>query len=114
MSMSIRTLIASLLLAVSIPAAADFVVVSRAYEVSLTSLRLPGAVNGTVTFRECPDCDYRTLRVTAWTVYEANDQPVTLEDLRKRIENVRRPSEAMVTVLHHLESDTVKAIRVWY
>lgn len=112
--MTIRTLLAALLVCLSVPAAADFVLVSKAYEVTLSELRLPGTANGTVTFRECETCDWHTIRVNAATRYEVNDQPLTLEDLRKGLEDVRNPSAVPVTVLHHLESDTIKAIRVWF
>lgn len=112
--MSIRSLLAALLLCLGAPAAADFVPVSRAYEVALAYLRLPGTANGTVTFRACETCDYQTIRVTSGTRYEANDQLLTLQDFQKSLEDVRNPSDITATVLHHLESDTIQAIRVWF
>lgn len=111
--MSIRSLLAVLLICLSVPAAGDYVVVSEAYEVALADLRLPGTVNGTVTFKECEECDYRTIRVTSGTRYEANAQLLTLQDFQKELEDVPDPSEITATVLHHLESDTIQAIRVW-
>jgi hypothetical protein len=52
------------------------------------------------------------VRVTAATRYEANDRSLTLEDFRSELEQVRNPRDVTVTVLRHLESDTVKAVRV--
>lgn len=112
--MSIRSLLAVLLVCLSVPATADFVPVSKAYEVAVADLRLPGTVNGTVSFRVCEACDYQTIRVTSGTRYEANDQLLTLQDFQKNLEDVRNPSDITATVLHHLESDTIQAIRVWF
>ena len=112
--MTIRTVFLALLLGFCLPAAANFEVVSKAHEVSLADLRLPGNANGTLSFRPCATCDYETVRVTAATVYEANKRAVELEDFRTALGNIRNRREVTVTVLHHLESDTIKAVRVRY
>lgn len=114
MSTFIRSLLAILLLGLGAAATADFVVVTEAYEVPVSELRLPGVVNGTVTFRECKECDYRTIRVTAATSYQANGETLSLKDFRNALENVPNPSDATATVLHHLESDTIEGVQVWY
>jgi len=110
--MKLRALIFALALCASLPAAAVFEVVSKAHEVALTDLRLPGSTSGTLTFKACKDCDYETVRVTASTQYEANRQSLTLEDFRNALAQIRNRQEVTVTVLHHLESDTIKAVRV--
>jgi hypothetical protein len=110
--MRTRTLIAASLVLFSAAAAADFVLVSKAYEVALADLRLPGTTGGTISFKECAACEYQTVRVTAETQYEANDRSLTLEDFRNELEQARNPRDVTVTVLHHLESDTVRAVRV--
>lgn len=111
--MMLRTLLVALLVSLCLPAAADFVVVSKAYELSLADVRLPATPSGTVTFKECKDCDYQTIRVTPETRYEVDAQPLTLQEFRKSIAQLTNPADVPVTVLHHLESGTVKAIRVW-
>jgi hypothetical protein len=112
--MNIRILLSAALIALGVPAAADFVTVVEAYEVQLADLRLPGNNNGTLSFKPCSDCDYRTVRVTAATRYEANDRGFTLEDFRKELTHVRNPADQSVTVLHHLQSDTITALRVTF
>jgi hypothetical protein len=112
--MFIRKLLAALLIALSVPAAAQFELVSKAYEVPLSELRLPGTTNGTVTFRECETCDYHTVRVNAATRYEANDQEFALQAFREELEGVQDAGNVTATVLRHLESDTIKEIRVWF
>lgn len=112
--MNIRTTLLAFVLGFSLPAAADFEIVSKAHEVALADLRLPGSTSGTLTFKACEDCDYRTIRVTASTQYEVNRRSVGLEDFRNQLANIRDRRETTVTVLHHLETDTVKAVRVRY
>ena len=111
--MMFRTLLAALLVSLCLTAAADFVVVSKAYELSLADVRLPTTPSGSVTFKECKSCDYHTVRVTAETRYEVDAQALTLQEFRKSIAQLTDPADVPVTVLHHLESGTVKAIRVW-
>ena|SRR5690606_5707972 len=110
--MNIRALFLVLGLSLAFPAAANFEVVSKAHEVSLADLRLPGSTAGTLTFKPCRDCDYQTIRVTAATQYEVNRQSVGLEAFRTQLSTIRDRREKTVTVLHHLESDTIKAVRV--
>lgn len=107
-----KTLTIAILLCFGVPAAAEFVLVSEAHEVALRDLRLPGNANGTLSFKPCETCDYQTVRVTAATEYEANDRLYPLQEFRSQLENVSNPTEVTVTVLHHLESDTIKAVCV--
>lgn len=110
--MKIRVILLALAICLSLPAAANFEIVSKAHEVSLADLRLPGSTAGTLTFKPCRDCDYQTVRVTAATRYEVNRQSVDLEAFRSQLSNIRDRREKTITVLHHLESDTITAVRV--
>ena len=112
--MNNRTVLFALVLGLSLPAAASFEIVSKAHEVSLTDLRLPGSTSGTLTFKPCNKCDYKTVRVTTQTQYETNRRRLELEDFRKQLGSIRNRQDVTVTVLHHLESDTIKAVRVHY
>ena len=112
--MNIRTVVFALALGVSFPAAATFEIVSKAHEVSLADLRLPASTSGTLTFKPCEECDYKTVRVSVETQYETNGQRLALEDFRRQMSSMRNRQDVSVTVLHHLESDTIKAIRVYH
>ena len=85
-------------------------VISRAYEVDLDQFQAPAAPNGITTFKPCPDCDRRSVRVTPETSYSVNGKVMRLQDFRKALLLVQDRRSAMVTVLHHLESDTVVSI----
>jgi hypothetical protein len=112
--MKSRIVLIALVLGSSLPAAAGFELVSKAHEVSLADLRLPTSTSGTLTFKPCRQCDYQTLRVTAMTRYEANRRSVALEVFRQQLGSITDRRETTVTVLHHLESDTIKAVRVTF
>jgi Ribonuclease G/E len=110
--MHIRKLLALVLLGLSLTAAADFTTITAAYEVTVSDLRLPGAAGGTLTFKECPDCEAKTVRVNSRTRYVLNDRDLELAEFKKKIGNIRRPRDETATVLHHLESNTITAIKV--
>jgi len=111
--MHIRKLLVLVLLGLSLAAAADFRTITEAYEVVLSDLRLPGGENGTLTFKQCADCEAQTLRVTSKTRYLINDHDFALADFKEQLKGVRNRKDQNVSVLHHLESNTIKAVKVW-
>ncbi len=108
-----RKLLVVVLLGLSLAAAADFRTITEAYEVDLGDLRLPGSENGTLTFKQCSDCEAQTLRVTGTTRYLINDRDFALAEFKEQLKRVRNRQGQSASVLHHLESDTIKAIEVW-
>ena len=108
-----RILLVLVLLGLSLAAAADFRTITEAYEVALGDLRLPGSENGTLTFRQCADCEAQTLRVTSKTRYLINDRDFALAEFKEQLKRVRNRKDQSVSVLHHLESNIIKAVKVW-
>jgi biopolymer transport protein ExbD len=108
-----RKLLVLVLLGLSLAAAADFRTITEAYEVDLSDLRLPGSENGTLTFKQCADCESQTLRVTGKTRYLINDRDFALAEFKEQLQAIRNRKDQSVSVLHHLESNTIKAIKVW-
>jgi predicted secreted protein len=107
------TFITAALLMLALPAAADFETVSRAYEVSLDRMTIPATVNSRVMFKDCDSCDTQSIRVTAETRYSVNGRKLRLKKFRQAIRRAPRGQDVPVTVLHHLESDTVLAVSVY-
>lgn len=107
-----RKLLVLVLLGLSLSAAADFRTITEAYEVALSDLRLPGSEFGTLTFRKCSDCEAQTLRVTANTRYLINDRDFTLAEFKEQLSRIKNRKDGHGSVLHHLESNTVKAVKV--
>ncbi len=108
--MQYRTTIAAIIMCLALPAAADFQVVSRAYEIAMDNFSAPSTHYAAAIFRQCDECETQQVRVTATTEYRINDKNVTLKEFKERIYNVRNRSAETVIVLHHLESDTVQQI----
>ena len=111
--MHIQRLLVLIILGLSLSAAADFRTITEAYEVELSDMRLPGNESGNLTFRQCSDCEPETLRVTVKTRYLINDHDFALAEFKKQLKPVRNRKDKSVAVLHHLESNTIKAIKVW-
>jgi hypothetical protein len=110
--MKILTLMTVTLLCLGQLAFGQGQVISQAYEVSLDKFRAPATANGGVAFQECDECDRMNVRVTSGTRYTINGKAVRLEDFKKAVAQVRDRDEVTLTVLHHLESDTIEMIAV--
>ena len=98
----------------SISAAADFKTITEAYEVDLSDLRLPGGESGTLTFRQCSDCDAQIISVNGKTRYLINNRDFALTEFKEQVKLVKNRKYISVAVFHHLESNTIKAIKVWH
>ncbi len=95
-----------------LPAEADYKTVDYAYEVPLNLLTVPRTSNGTLRFRTCGHCDVVTGRLTNQTRFEVNDVAVELKEFHKSVFGIVERSDEIVTVIHHLESDTIQLISI--
>ena len=111
--MHIRILLVLVALGLSHVTVAEFRTITEAYEVDLSNLTLPATVNGKLTFRQCSECDAQTLRVTGKTRYLINDREFTLAEFKRQLRRVRHRKDQNISVSHHLESNTIRAIKVW-
>lgn len=110
--MKIKFALISTLLLLSFQVSAEFTTVSRAYEIALSDFRVPATPSSGVIFKECADCEAKTVRVTPKTRYEVNGRPVTLKEFRKSVFQIRNRADETIIVLHHLETDTVVSVSV--
>ena len=100
------------LLTLSLPALADFETVSRAYEVALGKLRFPSSEYSAVSFRECDACEMHIIRLSSNTRFIVNGRPVKYARFQELAARVEDPDSVPVTVLHHLETDTIVRVSV--
>ena len=100
------------LFVLSWPAFGQFQVVELAHEVPLSEFVVPVTRNGNLTFRSCSDCKSFTVRMTPETRYIINDRDVDLREFRERVIPLGRSSTKYLTILHHLEKDTVSFISI--
>ena len=109
--MNMKSIAAIAMLGMALPAAAELrEVISQAYEVELRHFVAPATINGTTSFKKCERCEQHRVRVTAKTAYHVDDERVRLADFRKAIAQAGTRDDVYITVLHHLESDTVESI----
>ena len=110
--MNMKSIAAIAMLGMALPAAAELgPVISQAYEVELQHFVAPATINGATSFRECASCEQRRIRVNANTAYLVDGERVRFADFRKAIAQAGTRDDVFVTVLHHLESDTVASIK---
>jgi hypothetical protein len=107
--MHIRKLLALVLLGLSLTATAQFTTITQGYEVDVSDLRLPRNTGGTLSFRECADCELHTVLVNSKTRYVLNDRDLQLVEFKERLVGVKNKT---ATVMHHLESNTITAVMI--
>ncbi len=110
--MKTKLLIAAAIIMLSLPAAADFTTVQLAYEVALSEVRLPRNETGTIAFKECEDCEYKTKRVSANIRYLVDGRSVSLSKFRQMTDRVADRDNEAVTILHHLKDNRVTEVSV--
>ena len=108
--MNIKIIIAIAFLSFGLTAAADDQIVSLAYEVRLSEFHAPATSNGKVSFKECNDCTKHLVRVKEATRYSINGKNVRLADFKEACMLANDRDNKSVTVLHHLESNTIQSI----
>ncbi len=111
--MKLRLFFAAMLLGLAMPATADYVTIELAYEVALSEVRLPRSEAGTIAFRECGRCEFRTKRVDPETRWVVNGRTVTLRKFQEAVSQVADRSAEAVTILHHLERNRITQVSVY-
>ena len=87
-------------------------IISRGYELTLADFSPPATENSGVTFKPCPDCEFISTRVGPATRYTLDGRSVQLADLRAELLDVQNKESVTVTVLRHLESNTIVSISI--
>ena len=111
--MNIRRIFLSLLVCLSMPVAADFTTIERAYEVALSDLQVPPGSHGSLMFKACGECDSQTVPMARDVQFLVNGSSVGVKEFRKSVRNVRDRDAETVIVKHHLESDTITSLSVY-
>lgn len=109
----IKTLAIALILGCSISAAAQNLPMTKTFEVSIFSVRMPVSESGTISIQECEDCDYHSLRVTPDTQYLINDKALKLDKFRQALTEMRQRGDRTVNVKRDDASNTVVNVRVY-
>jgi len=111
--MKITTLVTVLLLIVAAPADAQIgKLISEAYEVRLSALRLPQGKSGSIAFKKCDKCEYMTRLTSPATRWVLNHETVTFDEFKKGLVRVKNRNDAYVTVVRNVESDRVTEVAI--
>lgn len=110
--MRTQTFLIAVLMSLSLNASAENYIVSHAYEIAVSGMRLPASVSGSIAIKKCESCDVQTIRVTSDTRYVLNNRDVPLADFKRAVSNILDKQRNIATVIHHLRSDTIVAVRV--
>lgn len=110
--MFVKRFLLGAVVCISLPAVAEIVTITRAYEIPLSEFMVPATPNGAVTFRECSECDARIIRITPATLFVVNGQNVGLKEFRQNVFQIRDRAGETIIVMHHLESDTITEVSV--
>ena len=110
--MKLRILITALALILALPVTAQITTIALAEEVSLASVRLPQTDSGTLAYKSCEGCEYRTVRVSSDCTWRVNGQRLTLEKFRTAVAGVSDRDNEYVTVKRHLENDLITDVSI--
>ena len=111
--MKTKVLVTALFLAFSNFAIAESSTGHQAYEVALSSIRMPRTVTGTIAFRECEDCEIHTVRVSADTQWKLDGRAVPLQKFKQAMERVEDRKTKAVAIFRHVDSDRITAVSVY-
>ena len=111
-------LIVALLLSFAAPVGARTIIeLERAFAVTLPDVKLPAGDVGTVSFKTCADCAYRTHRTMATTTYEANGRSLPLLDFLAVVDGIERAGkqdDAVVAVFLAIDTERVTRVTLNY
>ena len=111
--MKTKLILAAALLSLMLPVEAQSATEQQAYEVALSQIRLPRNTNGTIAFKECNECEFKTKRVSAETSFLLNGRAVQLEKFRAAMKHVADRQNMPVTILYHLKENRVTLVSVY-
>lgn len=110
--MHVRCKLFATLLLVCTSVSAQFRTVQLAHEIPLSEFFAPVTQNGVLNYRACSECAALRSRLTVKTRYIINDQDVALPEFRARLVALREREDRILTVLQHLETNTVTLVSI--
>ena len=111
--MKLKLIIAATMLGLAMPAAAEYEPFNEAYEVWLSDIRLPQSETGTITFKPCSSCEFRTHYVDVNVRWFLNGAVVSFEEFQAATRRVMERNSKSVTVLHNPGSDRVIRVSMY-
>ena len=110
--MKTKAIITAVLLALSLPVAAEWERPQESHEARLSELRLPQNDAGTVGFKPCGDCAYVVKRVSANTEWVVGGTKMSLADFKRNLRRISDREGTPVTVVENFELEQVTRVSV--
>jgi hypothetical protein len=107
-----RIIIGALFIAFTYPAFADFVTVSRAYELNPDLVSVPPTPSSRMRFRDCSGCDATSAQLTEETRFSVDGKAVHFKEFCDAVRLAQQSEHSAIILLHHLESDAVVSVSV--
>ena len=111
--MNIKVITTLLMLAFAPLASADFVTVSRAYELEPEHVQIPVSTASNIRFSNCDGCKTESGQLTANTRFMVDGKTVSFEKFCDAMRLAKRSENAGIVLLHHLESNKIKSVSVF-
>jgi hypothetical protein len=107
--MKTKLILTAVALILSLPAVAAFTFIVNSYELSLDEVRLPRNEGGTIGYKPCEECDYRTNYVATDIRWQINGRAVTFEEFTEQAE-LLSGSDHTVTVTQDIKSKQIAKV----
>jgi predicted nucleic acid-binding Zn-ribbon protein len=83
---------------------------TKTFEAIPSTVRIPASVTGTISLRECEECQFESIRVTAKTLYRINNKFMQLNQFRLAVQQLKLERQFTINVRRDEESRTVAIV----
>jgi hypothetical protein len=110
--MKYKIIITALTVVFTLPALADFVTISRAYELEPEHVNVPLSPSSSMLFSNCDECETTSGQLTAQTLFSVDGETVDFEDFCNALRLAKQSEHSGVFLQHHLESNAIESVSV--
>jgi hypothetical protein len=111
--LNIKIITTLLMLAFAPLTSADFVTVSRAYELDPEHVHIPVSPASNMLFSNCDGCGTKSGQLTANTRFMVDGKTVSFEKFCDAMRLAKRSAHSGIFLMHHLESNEIESVSVF-
>ena len=100
------------MMAFAAPALADFVRITRAYELEPELVVVPVTASSSMHFKNCDECETTSGQLNAQTRFSVDGKTVDFEEFCDAIGLAKQSEHSGIFLLHHLESNAIVSVSV--
>jgi hypothetical protein len=110
--MKYRIIITALIMVFTLPALADFVTISRAYELEPELVNIPLSPSSSMLFSNCSGCEITSGQLTTQTRFSVDAKTVDFDEFCDAMRLAKQSEHSGIFLQHHLESNTIVSVSV--